>query len=89
MRPARTRLLRVTTLRGVGRAASAAPESPFSIESDWQGESQEKLPVNLRGFAVNNHIIFYRPFEGGIDILRVLHGSRDIGSIFEGFFESL
>jgi toxin ParE1/3/4 len=63
----------------------------FAILRDHpnMGRGQDKLLVNLRSFAVKNHIIFYQPFEGGIEILRVLHGSRDIGSIFEGFFDSL
>src|SRR4051812_45529477 len=53
------------------------------------GQEQDRLMVNLRSFLVKNYFIFYQPFEGGIEILRVLHGSRDIGSIFEGFFDSL
>lgn len=53
------------------------------------GREQDKLLVNLRSFAVKNYLIFYQPLEGGIEILRVLHGSRDIGSIFESFFDSL
>jgi toxin ParE1/3/4 len=53
------------------------------------GREQDKLLVNLRSFVVKNYFIFYLPFEGGVEILRVLHGSRDIGSIFEDFFDSL
>lgn len=29
------------------------------------------------------HLIFYRPIPGGIEVLRVLHGSRDVQSILE------
>ena len=53
------------------------------------GREQDKLLVNMRSFVVKNYFIFYLPFEEGVEILRVLHGSRDIGSIFEGFFDSL
>jgi toxin ParE1/3/4 len=35
----------------------------------------------VRGFE--NYLIFYRPVEGGIEIVRVLHGARDIAAIFE------
>lgn len=42
----------------------------------------------IRGFP--NHLIFYRPISedgqtsgGGIEVLRVLHGSRDIVALFE------
>jgi toxin ParE1/3/4 len=29
-------------------------------------------------------LVFYRPLEDGIEVLRVLHGSRDLGSILAG-----
>jgi len=29
-------------------------------------------------------LVFYRPAEGGIEILRILHGARDIESLLEG-----
>lgn len=29
-----------------------------------------------------NQLIFYREVEGGIDVIRVLHGSRDLDAIF-------
>lgn len=53
------------------------------------GREQSRLLVNLRSFVVKNYFIFYQPFKDGIEILRVLHGSRDIESIFEGFIDSL
>lgn len=53
------------------------------------GREQDKLMVNLRSFVIKNYIIFYQPFERGIEILRVLHGTRDVGSIFDSFFDSL
>jgi toxin ParE1/3/4 len=27
------------------------------------------------------HIVFYRPIEGGIEVLRVIHGARDIDRV--------
>lgn len=35
----------------------------------------------VKGF--DNHLIFYRAVEHGVDIIRVLHGARDIAAIFE------
>jgi toxin ParE1/3/4 len=35
----------------------------------------------LRGFE--NYLIFYRPVEQGVEVLRVLHAARDIQSILE------
>ncbi len=34
----------------------------------------------LSGFP--NHLIFYRPLESGIEVVRVLHAKRDIESLF-------
>lgn len=41
------------------------------------GIRQWRLP----GFE--NYLIFYRPLDDGVEILRVLHGARDIQRIFE------
>ena len=30
-----------------------------------------------------NYLIFYRPVEKGIEVIRVLHGARDLNGIFE------
>jgi toxin ParE1/3/4 len=35
----------------------------------------------VRGFR--NHLVFYRPTEQGIDVVRVLHGARDIEALFQ------
>jgi len=38
----------------------------------------------LRYFPVSkfrNHLVFYRPTPDGIEVVRVLHGARDIGAI--------
>lgn len=32
----------------------------------------------VRRFPVGNYLIFYRPTSQGIEVLRVLHGARDI-----------
>ena len=42
-------------------------------------EGMRRLPV--KGFE--NYLIFYRPRTGGIDVVRVLHGARDIDNLFE------
>jgi toxin ParE1/3/4 len=65
--------------------------SRFIILSNYpqMGREQYTLLVNLRSFAVKGYIIFYQPFENGVEILRVLHGARDIESIFDRFLNSL
>lgn len=42
--------------------------------------------AGLRSFPVrgfDNHLVFYRPTERGIELLRVLHGARDLEAIFD------
>ncbi len=53
------------------------------------GREQHNLLINLRSLAVKGYIIFYQPSEDGVEILRVLHGSRDIDRIFESLIDSL
>jgi len=31
---------------------------------------------------VGNYVIFYRPIEDGIVVIRVLHGARDLPELF-------
>ena len=38
--------------------------------------------VPVKGFG--NHLLFYIPRSGGIDVVRVLHAARDIESVFDG-----
>ena len=46
------------------------------------GKSYSKLAPNLRGFVVEDYIVFYYPREDGIDIARVVSGYRDLESLF-------
>lgn len=47
------------------------------------GPLRDDLGIDLRCFPVGNYIIFYRANEGRVDIVRVLHGSRDYGILLE------
>ena len=42
------------------------------------GRSVEDLAPNLRTFPIGSYLIFYRPMEDGIQLIRVIHGARDI-----------
>jgi len=35
----------------------------------------------VRGWE--KHLVFYRPVKGGIDVLRILHGARDLERLFK------
>lgn len=75
-----------------------AKENPTASD-DWLGLIDEKCQIlarmpemgrkrfnlapGLRSFAVGNYVIFYRPVSDGIQVIRVLHGARDIPTLFE------
>jgi toxin ParE1/3/4 len=63
----------------------------FAILRDHpqMGREQTKLLVNLRSFTVKGYLILYQPFADGVEVLRVVHSSRDIEGIFENFLDSL
>ena len=68
-------------------AAEASYESWRQCRNSVNGRSSgtEKL-ADLRAWQVRgfeNYVIFYRPIEHGIEIVRVLHAARDIAAIFE------
>lgn len=46
------------------------------------GEPRDELLSGLRSFPVGNYVIFYFPSDDRVRIARVLHGARDIESLF-------
>lgn len=46
------------------------------------GKSYRRLVPNLRGFFVDDYIIFYYPTEDGIIVTRIASGYRDLESLF-------
>lgn len=58
-------------------------------DNPFVGREQNRLLLNLRSFAVKKYVIFYQPFDDGVEILRVLHASRDIENLFNEFFDSI
>lgn len=47
------------------------------------GRSREELSPHLRSFPVGRYIIFYRPAQNAIEIVRVIHGARDLPPLFD------
>lgn len=46
------------------------------------GTSRDDLKTGLRSHPCGRYLIFYFPIEDGVDIVRVLHGARDLDAIF-------
>ena len=44
----------------------------------FMGTDRSRLGPGLRSFPVGNYLAFYRVVEDGIELVRVLHGSRKL-----------
>jgi len=53
------------------------------------GKNYDWLSPNLRGFTVDDYIMFYYPREDGIEIIRAVYGKRDLQALFEEFGDEL
>lgn len=58
-------------------------------ENPHIGYKYNKIAVNLKSFPHKKYIIFYFEIAGGVEIYRVLHGTRNIEDLFEDYFEGL
>jgi toxin ParE1/3/4 len=50
--------------------------------SPGMGKPRLDLGTDIRMFGVGNYMIYYRPSNNGVEILRVAHGSRDALRLF-------
>jgi len=48
------------------------------------GESWPAFGKGARAFRVGRYLVFYRAIEGGIELARVFHTSRDLPKHFQG-----
>lgn len=46
------------------------------------GRQRDELSRGLRSLPVGAYVIFYRKTKKGIQVARILHGARDIPSLF-------
>jgi toxin ParE1/3/4 len=46
------------------------------------GRSYENIRVDLRGVPLDGYVILYRVINGGIEIVRVVSGYRNLESLF-------
>jgi toxin ParE1/3/4 len=63
-------------LRDIEKACSTLKTWPYC------GRKRDELLPSLRSIPVHPFVVFYRVGEDAVEIVRVLHGRRDIDSIF-------
>jgi toxin ParE1/3/4 len=47
------------------------------------GRARPELYPNLRSFVVRKYVVFYLPLTNGIEVIRILHGARDIETVLD------
>ncbi|CAN5633497.1 type II toxin-antitoxin system RelE/ParE family toxin [soil metagenome] len=47
------------------------------------GRARHEFLINLRSFPFKKYVVFYLPLKDGIEVLRIIHGSRDIEQVFD------
>ena len=59
-------------------------EERIQLLSDFprSGTKRPDLADNLRCVAEGNYVIFFRPLDDGIEVVRVIHGARDYETMF-------
>jgi toxin ParE1/3/4 len=45
------------------------------------GERRPEYGTQIRSSVVGRYVVFFRPIDGGIEVLRVIAGDRDIRSL--------
>lgn len=53
-------------------------------ERPGMGRARSELLPGLRSFRLGHYLLFYRATAGGIEVVRVLHGARDVPALFGG-----
>ena len=55
----------------------------FLSDFPGAGTARPELRPRLRSFPVGQYLIFYRPIHGGIELVRVVHGARNLEQVFK------
>lgn len=50
----------------------------LTAHQTMMGRARPELAPSLRSFPVGNYVVFYVPLSDGIEVVRVLHGARDV-----------
>ena len=60
-------------------------DAKFSLwaTQPMMGTGRDELSPGVRSLAFGRYVVFFQPMPDGIDVVRVLHGSRDVDSAFE------
>jgi toxin ParE1/3/4 len=55
---------------------------PLLAEFPQMGRARPELAPDVRSFPINNFVVLYRSTDYGIEILHIVHGRRQIETLF-------
>jgi len=69
---------------GAARRLRQTLEGTFRLlaRNPMIGEARPDLGDDVRMFSVGSYVIFFRPAKSGIVIVRVIHGARNVASLW-------
>lgn len=56
---------------------------PKLLNFPEMGRERNNLLIGLRSFPISKYVIFYQETDFGIEIVRIVHSSRDVQQIFD------
>ena len=62
---------------------SIAERFPILLQMPQSGRKRDEVRRGLRSHPVGSYVIYYREMKTGIEIVRVIHGARDVAKAFE------
>ena len=65
-----------------GKLADFDAKLALIAELPHLGRERPELAPDLRSFPVGDYLLYYRPVAEGIELVRVLHGRRDVRQAF-------
>jgi hypothetical protein len=64
------------------RRRPSRPHFDPQVRCAGQPDCRRPADSHLRSFSVGNYVVFYRPMQSGVEVVRVIHAARDIGVQF-------
>ena len=63
-----------------GSTSSTPSFGSWPCSRSWG--ARDELAPGIRSFPFGRYLVFYLPISDGIDVVRVLHGARDVDKVF-------
>ena len=69
--------------KAAGRLASRIDQGMLRVQANPKmGRARDELRPGLRSIVVGDYLLFYRVTDDAVEIVRFLHGSRDLRAAF-------